>query len=757
MLHTNFKYIGSHLRAVMKFTELKFKLIFTFVLFLPFLTLESQQNNYLLTDERPSLQILRVSEPPILDGIILEDNLWQNVSPTGQMLQMKPNYGEKASESTEIRLAYDDQNLYVAVICYDQQPENLVVTDARRDASLDNTDSFIFILDTFNDEQNGFMFGTNPLGAQYDAQVDNEGQGNFSSNRQQSGVIGGFNLNWDASWEVKTLVNDLGWTAEFAIPLRTLRYATGQDQTWGINFRRNIRKTNEVNFWSLLPVGFDLKRLSLAGKMHGLDLQSPGNLKVIPYTLAQVSKDFAQADPETETDFEAGVDLKYSVTPSLTLDLTYNTDFAQVEVDEQQINLDRFNLFFPEKRPFFLENAGLFTVGAPGEVDLFFSRRIGIGPEGELVPIIGGARLSGKMNRTNIGLLSMFTNEVSGANIDENNFTVARIQHEFKGRSALGGVFTNRQGIGGSEDGDHNRVYALDGKLGLGEKAQLTGFLAKSSSPDLQGSDHALQFNAEYEWNNWRLSAAFMEVAENFNPEIGFLSRTAFRKFSSLIFKYLRMNGKWGLFEIRPHIVYRGFWAFDGRMETSYLHIDNHWEWESGLEIHTGINFTTEGVFEPFEISENIVVPIETYDHAEAQIVFFTNRSKPLSISTRHVWGGFFGGSRKSNLVTLRARIGDKFNSEFTLSHNDINLPQGDFTTNLLRFRLSYSFTPTLFLQSLIQYNNVSETWSTNLRFGWLQKANTGLFVVYNESRDDIGIEQRSFTIKYSYLFDVLD
>ena len=214
-----------------------------------------------------------------------------------------------------------------------------------------------------------------------------------------------------------------------------------ENQSWGINFQRNIRKNNEIDFWAPLPLNFDLNRLSLAGTLTDLNIKNPGNLKVIPYALGRVDKDF-EADPsDTEFNGEVGVDVKYSITPSMTLDLTYNTDFAQVEVDEQQVNLDRFNLFFPEKRPFFLENAGLFTVGSPGEVDLFFSRRIGIGESGQQVPIIGGARLSGKINKTSIGFLNMFTDDIAELDIYKNNFTVARINHQ-EGRSAIGGLLS---------------------------------------------------------------------------------------------------------------------------------------------------------------------------------------------------------------------------------------------------------------------------------------------------------------------------
>ena len=488
----------------------------------------------LQTMPRPSAQAMAIEEGPEVDGLVINDPLWLAIPAITDFWQSQPHAGQPASEKTEVRIAYTPTTLYLSVVCYDAEPDKLVITDPRRDASLDNTDAFLFILDTYKDSQNGFVFGTSSVGGEYDAQVDNEGQGNFNANRQQGGMIGGFNLNWDASWEVKTEVGDYGWSAEFAIPFRTIRFASGENQTWGINFRRNIRKTNEIVYWSPMPIDFNLNRLSLAGTLTGLNLKSPGNLKVIPYVLGQASKDYEVHVPDIDFNTEIGADLKYSITPSMTLDLTYNTDFAQVEVDEQQINLDRFNLFFPEKRPFFLENAGLFSIGSPGEVDLFFSRRIGIDTSGAQVPIIGGARLSGKINQTYLGVLSMFTDEV-GENIIKNNFTVARVNHQFAQRSSLGGAFISRQGMG-DEDNDYNRTYAVDGRLGLGQKAQLSGFYAKTATPGIESGDHSFQFQARYSWNGLILNGAYTEVGEGFNPEVGFLGRTAFRKPEFLIF-----------------------------------------------------------------------------------------------------------------------------------------------------------------------------------------------------------------------------
>lgn len=708
---------------------------------------------------KPSYFATELAEDPKVDGEIINDPIWQNIPAITNLVQIKPNYGEAVSERTEVRVAYSNSTFYVAVVCYDKNADRIVVSDSRRDADLNDEDSFLFIIDTYHDRQNGFLFGTNAQGMEYDAQIDNEGKGNFNANRQQGGVIGGTNLNWDATWKVKSQLGDYGWSAEFAIPFRSLRFAPGKDKTWGLNFQRNISKNTETAYWTSLPLGFDMKRLSLAGNLSGLNLKNPGNLKLIPYVLGQYVNDKSVSPSETDTNFDAGADIKYSVTPSLTLDLTYNTDFAQVEVDDQQVNLDRFNLFFPEKRAFFLENAGQFGVGSPGEVDLFFSRRIGIGDDGSLVPIIGGARLSGKVGQTNIGFLSMFTDDVVEANIEKNNFTVARVNHNFGGtRSSLGGIFVNRAGLGEMED-DYNRVYAMDGKWGIGNKATINGFVAKSTTPGIEKGDHAFKILGNYEWSGWNINAGYTEVGKGFNPEVGFLQRTAFRKPEFLVFKAHRFKNAGKMLEIRPHVSYRGYWNFDDQLITSFLHVDNHWVFKSGFEIHTGINFTTERVLEDFTISD-VTVPVGNYENEELQLVITTNPNNALSFDTRTIIGGYFNGHQITNSGTAKYRVGDKFNSSLTFSHSDIQLDTGDLTALVGGLRLSYSFTPRIFFQSLIQRNNVSNITSVNARFGWLQNANTGLFVVFNVVKDDDlidAVDNQTLTIKYTHRFDLLN
>ena len=729
--------------------------IFILTVFTVQLCLSQTTNN---ANSRPIADAVPIDHAPIIDGNVLTEQIWQDIRPISGLQQTQPQYSERVSEPTDIRIAYTSTTLYISAICYDTSPAGLVVNDARRDASLAGTDAIVFIFDTYKDGQNGFVFGTNSVGIEYDAQIDNEGVGNFNNNRQQGGTIGGVNLNWDAAWTVVTEVGDYGWSAEFAIPLKTLRFSSGE-QSWGMNIQRNISKNNEIAFWSLMPLNFDLNRVSMAGALHGLDLKSQGNLKAIPYILAQSARDFNNSD-RADTRLDAGLDIKYSVTPALTLDLTYNTDFAQVEVDDQQINLDRFNLFFPEKRPFFLENAGQFSVGSPGEIDLFFSRRIGLAEDGSPVPITGGARLSGKLNQTNVGLLTMFTEEVSASNINANNFTIGRVNHEFQNtRSSLGAAFISRNSINGTDGigaAGYNHTYAIDGQLGFGKKADISGFAATTQTQGVSDGNHALQLVGRYNWDGWRLQLGYTEVSETFNPEVGFLGRTAFRKIEGLIFYTERFSDDSKWLEWRPHVSYRGYWNFAGFQETGFLHIDNHWVLRNLFEWHTGINFTREGVSESFEISGTLVDP-GTYDHQEAQIVFITNPNKPISIGTRHVIGGFFGGRRSAHSGTINGRIGDKFNGELGFSYNDIDLPNGDFIADVYSLRLSYSFTPRIFIQSLIQHNGAIDLWSANARIGWLQAANTGLFIVYNESSLD-GLQQnRSITLKYSYLFDVLN
>ena len=714
--------------------------------------------------DRPSARAVRVAEGPTLDGDVLGDPVWLQAPVISGFKQYQPDEGRDVSEPTEVRLVFTKDVLYVGVVCYDSDPKGIIVTDSRRDSSLDNTDSFRMIVDTFRDRQNGFVFGTNPAGLEYDGQVTNEGQGGgglAGAQMQQSGSGSGFNLNWDGAWNVRARITDQGWMAEFAIPFKTLRYPGTADQVWGVNFQRTIRRKNEQAYWAPIPRQFSLYRVSIAGTVAGLQPPVFRNFKLIPYTLGQVKK--TGVNPVGSVALgDVGIDAKYNLTPGLTLDATYNTDFAQVEVDDEQVNLDRFTLFFPEKRPFFLENAGFFSVGNPGEVDLFFSRRIGISSGGEAIPIVGGGRVSGKVGLWDVGLLNMQTAE--GGSTPGNNFGVVRVSRELPNRSAVGGIFVNRQGVGNlAGDDDHNRTYAVDGKWGIGRNSLVSGFVARTDTPGVSSDNYAYNLRTRVLYPRWDLDAGYQEVADQFNPEVGFLARRGYRKPDVRVMTRFRPRDFLKLQEVRPHATFRGFWGLDGFQETGYVHLDNHWQFRNSWEIDTGMNLTREGVRTPFEIFPDIIVPPGTYDNQEAQLVMRTNQGAPVSVTLQTFLGGFFSGSRVTLNPTVRLRPSEVFTMELTYSRNDVSLREGDFVTNLIRTRVSYSFSPRAFVQSLVQYNDRADVWSVNLRFGWLQAANTGLFVVYNDTRglydlfpDRPERTDRSLAIKFSRMFDVL-
>ncbi len=702
-------------------------------------------------------------EAPVINGRV-DDDLWQKATVITDFIQAERYEGQPATEKTEVRILYDDKNIYIGVICFDSEPNQIIVTDARRDSNLDDTDSFRIIFDTYHDKQNGFVFGTNPAGIEYDAQVTNEGEGGGggpgrgSGRRSQGGAGAGFNLNWDTSFAVATARGEYGWSAEFAIPLRTLRYESEKPQTWGLNFQRNVRRKREVVYWSPVSRIFNLNRVSSAGVLEGLELSTPRNFKVTPYALGSGDRDYT-VDESANTDAEWGVDAKFGITPALNLDLTYNTDFAQVEVDAQQVNLTRFNLFFPEKRPFFLENAGNFTMGQSQSVELFFSRRIGISDEGEIVPILGGARVSGKLRDFDVGVMNMQTQDKAGVAV-ANNYTVASVIREFPNRSRIGALFVNRIATGDlAGENDWNRTFGLDGKLGIGEAFTLTGFAARTQTPGLEGDEHALNARAEYQTTRGRVWLGVAEVGENFNPEVGFLRRDDYRSINTGVFMNLRPDIQW-LRELRPHITYRGFWNLDGFKETEDLHMDTHIDFENGAYFSPAVNRSVEGLKEPFEIAEGIIVQPGAYQNWEMAWRWNTNQAAPVSYTGELQNGGFLSGSKTTVDTTINYRYKSKIITSATWSYNDVDLVEGSFITNLGQFRISYNFSPLIYLQAFVQYNDNLDLWTSNIRFSWLNTAGTGLFIVYNNANglgnERFGPQNRSFIVKYNYQFDLL-
>jgi len=729
-------------------------IIFNFL----FLNIVFSQNTY---SNDKSIIAVETKTPPKIDGNILDDPVWKNISQTTGFIQQSPDEGKPASEKTIVKIAFTNDHFYLSVVCYSDQPENIIINDTRRDSPLDDMDSFIFILDTFNDNQNGYAFGTNAAGIEYDAQITKGGENIARIGRFSSGAGGAFNINWDGSWNVKTKIHNDRWSAEFKIPFKTLRYKSEKTQEWGVNFQRVNASIQEVSHWSPINRQFTVNRLISAGALTGVSPPLSQNIKFIPYFLTQRNSNSGDEEKTKAYESVAGFDGKVSIGSGLNLDLTYNTDFAQAEADEQQINLDRFSLFFPEKRAFFLENAGLFSVGdnsfGGSEVSMFFSRRIGLAGAGNQVPINGGARLTGTIANMRVGLLNMSTKPSQGR--PSNEYQILRLKKELPNRSHIGAIATSLIKL--DSEKYSNEVVALDAKWGIGEVSQIDGYTAISNTPNLDKEKaYAFRLQASSTGKMFSNALSYTEIGEDFNPEMGFLKRSGgYRKWSGRIFTRLRPDNNLGVLEIRPHVNYDGYWKLDGFHQTGKLHVDNHLEFRSGYEIHTGINFTKEGLIEDFDIfpSKSIVVPKSTYDHMEAQLYYTSPPTSKISFSVMNYIGGFFGGDRISSSPRLKIRFGDKFNSEISYNYNNVNLPGGNFITYLSRSRLTYSFNPKMYIQALLQYNNQSNESFINWRFIIQRSAASGLYVVYNQMEDYDGIPTKrnnTLILKYSHLFD---
>jgi hypothetical protein len=718
------------------------------------------------------------AEGPVIDGRV-DDPVWQSVAPYSTFTQQDPIEGAPASEKTEVRVIVGNGHIYIGIIAFDSDPSKIIVSQAKRDASLSETDSIVLVLDTFNDNQNAFVFGTNPLGIEYDGQVAREGVssgvtlGGGGAGGTQRGGISAFNPNWDGDWRVRSQITERGWEAELAIPLKTLRYSTGDSQTWGFNVMRNIRHKNEQVYLAPIPRGFDIYRVSLAAKMPGLSLPPRRDIKLIPYGLASVNKDFTRAGEPVDDNYDFGADLKWGIRPNLTLDLTYNTDFAQVEADEEQVNLTRFDLFYPEKRPFFLENASTFQFGNPQQIDLFFSRRIGLSPAGLPIDIRGGGRLSGKVAGWNVGVLNIQADDVediNGTNIGPaNNFSVIRMQREV-GRSSYGAIFVNRQGFGQmAVDEDWNRAYGVDANVQLTTNQRVSAFLARTDTPGNRvtgprGSDYSGRGFYNFTNNLWQVSGGYSQVGENFNPEVGFLPRRGYRRPEFRAFFQPQPKSIPWIRRVAPHVSYNSFWGFDDQRQSEAWHVHPfEIQPRQGGRFGWFADYNRDNPTAPFTVfnrdGNRVTIPAGQYQWWQNAFEYSHNPSARASGSIRYRIGEYYDGDFNSVEITSDYRITPTLTASLGWTRQDVDLPYGSFVNNLVPIKANYSFTTLTSLSALLQYNGQTGLFSSNVRFAWLNRSGTGLFVVYNDRRDllsSTAIETlgRSFVVKYTRLFD---
>ena len=723
---------------------------------------------------RASVRAVRLATGIRLDGR-LDEPVYNAVPAITDFVQQMPVEGAPASEKTEAWILFDEENIYVSGRAWDSAPpREWVANEMRRDTpQLRENDSFWVAFDTFNDRRNGVAFYTNPLGAIGDFGITNEGNPNGD---------------WNPVWDVRTGRFEGGWTVEMAIPFKSLRYRPGPVQRWGVQISRRVRRKNEMAYVTSVPISAGrrgLFRMSDAALLVGLDVPDSGtNLEIKPYGIAGVATDLT-VDPPRRNDggWNRGLDVKYGITRNLTADLTWNTDFAQVEVDEQQVNLTRFNLFFPEKREFFLEGRGIFDFargGGPSLRDgalrligsgrsseeshaptLFYSRRIGL-QDGAVVPIVGGGRVTGKVGAFDVGALNIHAGDEPNAEVEPTNFTVVRVKRDIFRRSALGALVTNRSV---SLDGDGaSQTWGADGTFSFYDNVDAVAYLARTRTPGRPGRD--LSYQGQLTWNGDRYGfhAEHLTVEDNFRPEVGFWRRENFRRsFGSARFsprpssieaiRQFRLEGSFDYVE-----------AADTRaVETRQTQLAFLTEFENSDRIGVSAAENYEFLVEPFEPGRGVVLPVGGYRFRDFETTYTLGGQRRLSGVLTARAGEYFGGTIRS-VGFRRARfvLMPQLAVEPTVSVNWVETPQGSFRADLLVSRITWTLSPRMFLSGLVQYNSSTDTVSSNLRLRWEYSPGSELFVVYTEDRDSDplrpdrysgGLRNRGLVVKVNRLF----
>jgi hypothetical protein len=687
------------------------------------------------------VRALRISEPVTIDGRLTEP-AWNRAEPAAHFTQWNPNPGRPATHDTDARFLYDDDNLYVGVRCWDPEPERIILLGLEREFASGNQDGIGIFLDTMHDGQTGFYFATNPGGAHHDF--------------QSSGDDTERNNDWEGVWDVRVAIDDAGWTAEFVIPFKTLRFSTAADQEWGLNLMRRIRRYNEDSHWAPLPRRYRVARSSMAGTLTGLNgIRQGRNLKVKPYG---ITRSVETATAERDQQFDGGLDFKYGVTEAMTLDMGYRTDFSQVEVDQQQVNLTRFNLFFPEKREFFLENSGIFGVASAAgpagstsdNVIPFFSRRIGLSDEGTPIPILGGARLSGKIGAYDVGVLGMKTRRA--ADLPSNDFLVGRLRRIIAGRSTIGAFATSRR-AGGAPD---NRLVGVDGFLRFFEKLEISSYWMRSDTTGRAGRSQAKRLGVAWRDDDWTASAEYEEVQPQFRPEVGFVRRGDMEHYATDLSWRPRPASR----RIRNYTfagtIDHYVSSATGELQTDQQSASAGLAFQSGATLTATATHTFDRLTVPFPIQSTVRIPVGDYEYANAALAYSSDQSRRISGNATVTEGEFWDGHSTTASGALTFKPDYHVNLSLTYSHSDIRLPQGSFTTTLVGARVVYGFTPRIFLFSFLQYNATTHQFSANSRFNLVHRPLSDLFVVYNERHDTTtrALLERSIIVKLTNLFD---
>jgi hypothetical protein len=708
---------------------------------------------------RPTVRAIRLNEEFVLDGR-LDERVYQENEPFGDFIQVVPQNGALASERTDVWITFDDRNLYVSARVHDSAPpDQWVANEYRRDTNqLRNNDQIGVGFDTFYDRRSGFMFYANPLGGFSDYSIVDEGAPN---------------TDWNPVWRVRTGRFEGGWTVEMMIPFRSIRYTSGRNMTWGFQMRRAIRRKNEWAYLSPVPQNLAgpnaLSRVSSFGTLVGLDLPPASrNMELKPYTLARASTDNLRVPPVSgDLDAEIGGDFKYGVTANLTADLTVNTDFAQVEVDEQQVNLTRFSLFLPEKRDFFLEGRGNFDFargGAGGGFSqtasdtptLFYSRRIGLN-RGRVVPIDVGGRLTGKAGKWGIGAVNIQADDEETSRTDPTNFTVLRVKRDILRRSTIGAIFTNRTVGATPALPGANQAYGVDAAFAFYQNVAAGAYYARTETEGLEGDSESYQGKIEWVPDRYGARLEHTKVGGAFNPEIGFLRRTNFEKTQA----YLRFSPRPKKLKAVRKFTAEGtldyFVNGNGSVETRTQTGRFNTEFESSDQLAFEVSDNYEALFVPFNVGGGVVIPVGGYNFTDATVSYQLGQQRRFTGTVALQAGQFYDGTITTlTLSSARYAILKQFSLEPSVSLNRIDLPYGQFNTELFRARTDYAFSARMFVSALLQYNTTDNTFSSNVRYRWEYIPGSEFFLVWTDERDtrpnSIGLRNRAFVAKVTRL-----
>ena len=698
------------------------------------------------TEQRRTIAAMRLepNETIHFDGV-LEEAVWRRAQPAADFIQVDPANGQPATEATEVRVVYDSDYLYLGVTAYDSEPHRWLGYQRRRDEGLGSDDRFMWTIDTFLDERSGYFFEMNPAGLMADSLFG----------------LNGDNRQWDGIWDGRVQRTDFGWTLEIQIPFRTLNFDPAKD-TWGMNFQRTVRRKNEDSLWMGWARNQGLRRMTNAGHVTGITGVSQGRgLDIKPYGLVSSQSSPGRGTSGFDSDANAGIDVFYNPTPQLRAVFTANTDFAQTEVDQRQVNLTRFSLFFPERRDFFLDGSIFFDFASPGpnadmRVIPFFSRRIGLGANAQPQQINFGTKLTGQIGGQDVGIMHVSTGEDDDERLVGEEFTVARVKRRLFSQSYVGAMATRRDAR--ASGAETHYTLGLDARFNtntfLGsENLESAMWVLNAPRAGTSGGHNAFGGQVTYPNDLWNLGFYTMEVQENFEPSVGYITRNNFRRFSpGVAFQPRPRSGSAANRYIRRFI-----FSNDLEIQTD-LHnqlltrrfdmVLTEVQFQTQDLVALDMSTNRERLDAPFDISPTITLPHGAeYDFNRYVFRWQTANRRKLAFNGRYGWGDFYSGTRKESVANLTVRMRPGYIVYLTAEWNTIDLAEGSFDTKLYRLVGETQFTPYIALVNNVQYDSQSSMLGWQSRFRWIMKPGNDLYVVYTHNWRELAQLDRFSTL----------